>query len=145
MSEKKFRYSDLQGVMANKDNFVLEVPAGITSKAELLRVLADAGCFPDYFGWNWDALVDCLCDLSWISEKQVVIFHRDLPVRGDLSECRIYLEILQTALDTWAQGTRENAIESKLDIARVDHRLIVVFPHEVKKILELICKDALIH
>jgi hypothetical protein len=37
----------------------------VTGKDEFLQVCADAFEFPDWFGWNWDALHDCLTDLSW--------------------------------------------------------------------------------
>ena len=35
-------------------------------KADFLDLLAKAMHFPDGFGGNWDALADCLQDLSWI-------------------------------------------------------------------------------
>jgi hypothetical protein len=36
-----------------------------------------AGCeFPDWFGGNWDALVDCLRDMSWIPGAGVVVLWR---------------------------------------------------------------------
>jgi len=38
---------------------------GVEDKEALLGVLAQALGFPDWFGGNWDALEDCLCDLSW--------------------------------------------------------------------------------
>ena len=37
----------------------------VRSKAGLLAVLATTLEFPDWFGHNWDALQDCLTDLSW--------------------------------------------------------------------------------
>ncbi|MEV4440885.1 barstar family protein [Streptomyces sp. NPDC049577] len=41
---------------------------GVTGKAGFLdRCAADLD-FPDWFGRNWDALADCLTDLSWWRE-----------------------------------------------------------------------------
>jgi RNAse (barnase) inhibitor barstar len=39
--------------------------AKVRSKARLLATLARALDFPEWFGHNWDALQDCLTDLSW--------------------------------------------------------------------------------
>jgi hypothetical protein len=36
----------------------------IRGKDDLLRATAEALQFPDYFGMNWDALLDCLRDLA---------------------------------------------------------------------------------
>jgi hypothetical protein len=43
----------------------IELAAGAT-KAALLQRLAAALGFPAWFGGNWDALEDCLQDLSWL-------------------------------------------------------------------------------
>lgn len=40
--------------------------AGCTTKHEVLGRFADALAFPAWFGDNWDALADCLVDLSWL-------------------------------------------------------------------------------
>jgi hypothetical protein len=37
----------------------------VHGKADLLRLIAEALAFPPGFGGNWDALRDCLADLSW--------------------------------------------------------------------------------
>jgi RNAse (barnase) inhibitor barstar len=34
-------------------------------KDDMLRRIATALSFPNWFGGNWDALFDCLADLSW--------------------------------------------------------------------------------
>ena len=39
--------------------------AGCRDKDEVLERFATALRFPDWFGHNWDALADCLGDLSW--------------------------------------------------------------------------------
>jgi hypothetical protein len=113
---------------SEKGDFVLRVPAGICSKNDLLAALASAGRFPDYFGGNWDALQDCLHDLSWISNRKVVVVRSDLPLRDKQSECRTYLEVLQAALANWAEGVKPDATESPPGWSYVDHELRVVFP-----------------
>ena len=42
--------------------------AGATSKAEFMDRCATGLELPGYFGRNWDALADCLTDLSWWGE-----------------------------------------------------------------------------
>lgn len=114
---------------------MLAIPSGIGSKTALLGALASAGSFPEYFGGNWDALEDCLRDLSWISKKEVVIVHNDLPLQGTPAECCIYLEILQTVLDDWAQVVKPDAVEPPAEWAYVNHELRVVFPPEVAGVI----------
>jgi hypothetical protein len=36
----------------------------LRTRDDLLRGIADAMRFPDYFGMNWDAVIDCLRDLE---------------------------------------------------------------------------------
>ena len=42
-------------------------------KEDFLEHLSEAMKFPDWFGGNWDALADCLRDLSWIEGKGFVV------------------------------------------------------------------------
>ncbi|MBS0431632.1 MAG: barstar family protein [Proteobacteria bacterium] len=42
--------------------------AGCSGKHDLLRRIAAALAFPQTFGANWDALADCLDDLSWLPQ-----------------------------------------------------------------------------
>jgi barstar (barnase inhibitor) len=81
--------------------FVLKVKKGIQSKADLLLNYEIEGSFPGYFGHNWDALLDCLRDFSWVSQKRIIIAHDDLPLKNDEEGLRIYLEILETAVKDW--------------------------------------------
>ena len=43
------------------------------NKGDFLDLLAKAMRFPDWFGRNWDALADCLEDLSWIEAPGWVV------------------------------------------------------------------------
>ncbi|MDA3800291.1 MAG: barstar family protein [Kiritimatiellae bacterium] len=85
-----------------EDNlYLVNVPSGIQTKNEVLAVFAKQLNFPDYFGWNWDALYDCLCDLSWISEKTIRIVHADIPSLENNSQRSIYLDILKDTVWGW--------------------------------------------
>lgn len=127
---KTFEYTDSPD--CKHEDFVLKVPAEIRSKTDLLAVLASAGRFPDYFGGNWDALEDCLRDLSWISNRKVVIVHSDLPLWETPAECSIYLEVLQTVLAAWTESVKPYVMEPPPRCPYVDHELRVVFPLETK-------------
>lgn len=130
-----FEYANAPDSLCDQGDFVLRVPAGIRSKADLLAALASAGHFPDYFGGNWDALQDCLRDLSWISNRKVVVVHSDLPLRANPIECRTYLEILQTALADWAGSVSPDAVEPPPEWSCVNHELRVVFPAEANAVV----------
>jgi RNAse (barnase) inhibitor barstar len=74
---------------------------GITDKAALLRKIAAELGFPDWFGENWDALEDCLTDLSWReAEGHVLVFEgfQFLP-EGDLG---VLIDVLISVAEFWA-------------------------------------------
>jgi RNAse (barnase) inhibitor barstar len=74
------------------------VPALIETKQALMEVLAERLSFPDYFGENWDALEECLRDLSWLPVGSVVLTHSDIPLSNDPASARTYLAILKDAV-----------------------------------------------
>jgi Barstar (barnase inhibitor) len=74
---------------------------GATDKQSLLERLAPALGFPAWFGGNWDALEDCLCDLAWRAGDGHVFVLRDfqgLPP-DDLG---VLLDVLATSAAYWA-------------------------------------------
>ena len=78
---------------------VVRIPAGLRSKQKLFTVLADKLRFPAYFGWNWDALEECLRDLSWLPpEMGIAIVHDGLPFGSGGQNRGIYLAVLRSAL-----------------------------------------------
>lgn len=97
---------------------IAHVPSGIAAKAALLDELSRALRFPDYFGGNWDALEECIRDLSWIQPGPVVLRHNDLPLVKDLANSKTYLSILSDAVDEWTRAP--------------DRDLVVVFPREAR-------------
>jgi RNAse (barnase) inhibitor barstar len=67
----------------------------VGTRDDLLRGIADAMQFPDYFGMNWDAVIDCLRDLAdrQPAEGYVLFVHaaerlwrQGLPWMGELVE-----------------------------------------------------------
>jgi len=74
--------------------------AGAQGKEALLARLAMALALPEWFGGNWDALEDCLTDLSWRAGAGHVILIKDqdeLPA-DDLG---VLLEVLAAAAEHW--------------------------------------------
>jgi len=50
----------------------------VSDKASFLRETATAMRFPDYFGQNWDAFYDCLCDLGVQGGQGLALVFSDL-------------------------------------------------------------------
>lgn len=94
-------------------DFVARVPQGLTNRDDLFTVLRRELRLPDYFGGNWDALSECLRDLSWINARRIIIEHRDLPGL-DSETLGTYLDILVECVQDWKSGE--------------EHELFVVFP-----------------
>ena len=84
--------------------FVVRIPAKARGKEKLLGVLAAKLRFPSYFGHNWDALEECLRDLSWLTDQpRVVIVHEALPFSSAGESLAIYQGILADAVASHRQ------------------------------------------
>jgi len=79
--------------------------SGCADKADLLRRMARALEFPDWFGENWDALFDCLTDLSWRpADGYVLVLERADPLRQRAPEVfEAALGILADAAAAWRE------------------------------------------
>lgn len=95
-----FKYFDKSVCYDGDEAFVARVDPAIADTDELLRSLYYLLWFPGCFGFNWNALSDCLRDLDWISENKVRIVHESLPGIPD-SNLRIYLEVLKDSVLDW--------------------------------------------
>lgn len=78
----------------------------VDSKESLFNEIKNKLFFPNYFGNNWDALYDCLCDLSWISKSKVCLLHKGLPKIDDKSLV-IYLNILVDVITVWESNNNK--------------------------------------
>ena len=77
-------------------------------KRALLNAFARALAFPGTFGGNWDALADCLQDLSWLAGQGAVLAGRgaaDFAATAP-GEQAVLLEILGATTDYWRQRGR---------------------------------------
>jgi hypothetical protein len=74
---------------------------GAHDKAALLRAVAAALEFPDWFGHNWDALEDCLTDLSWrAAEAHLLILDGHAALPADVA--KVFVDVLQSSAAKWA-------------------------------------------
>lgn len=80
--------------------FYVRVDPNIVTSDELLKALYYLLWFPGYFGFNWNALSDCLRDLSWIPCRRVVLVHESMP-RLPNGELRAYLNVLNDSVLDW--------------------------------------------
>ena len=79
--------------------------AGAAGKEALMARIAGALAFPRWFGGNWDALEDCLTDLSWSSAGgDLLLIEGAGEMPGD--ECGILIDILGSAAAWWAERKR---------------------------------------
>ena len=60
------------------DNNFVAIIDNIKSSSDLFNACYEQLKFPEYFGFNWDALIDCLSDFSWLTQKNVVLIHMNL-------------------------------------------------------------------
>ena len=79
--------------------------AGATGRDALMVRIAQALRFPQWFGGNWDALEDCLSDLSWSNAGgHVLLIEGAAELSGD--ERGIFIDILASAAAWWAERRR---------------------------------------
>ena len=77
---------------------------GIAGKTALLQAIGQVLDFPDYYGGNWDALEECLFDLSWWEGPVcLLIEHADnLPV----ADLELLADVWAEAAAAWAEAGR---------------------------------------
>ena len=111
---------------------IITVPAGVTEKNVLFSFYATAFSFPDYFGYNWDALEECLRDLgNWHPEGQTFsILHQDIPLLSSPHDAGVYLAILEEVLA--APESRVNHVVFRpTDSEDVQSLLLRFLKHEI--------------
>ncbi|WP_354681923.1 barstar family protein [Cupriavidus necator] len=121
-----FRYVDKPRRYQVNDAFIAVLPRAIESKSALLEALASLLVFPTYFGFNWDALFDCVRDFSWLDKHNIVLIHPELP-NLTRPELEIYLRLLRDAVLDWHPGET--------------HRFDVIFAESDRGAVECFLQD----
>ncbi|MBI3375524.1 MAG: barstar family protein [Betaproteobacteria bacterium] len=97
---------------------------GVADKGALLQRIAASFAFPDWFGGNWDALEDCLTDLSWQEAAGYVLL---LHGADELAQrCPDDFGVLIDVLGESAQYWRER--RAPFFAVAIDPRLRLAFP-----------------
>lgn len=74
----------------------------LAGKPAMMRTLAEAFALPDYFGQNWDALQDCLADLSWLPGAVTVLIEQaEIPAAVAPDAWAVLLDILNDVARYW--------------------------------------------
>ena len=90
-----------QAVRGTKLSFARVSLSNVSDKRALMRTLAAGLGFPEGFGENWDALEDCLSDLSWrAGAGHVLVFEgfEFLP----REELGLLIDVLIAAAEFWS-------------------------------------------
>jgi len=78
----------------------------IRDKLSFFQKVAEVMRFPAYFGYNWDALEECITDLDWCPAARYILIY-DYPEafsKVEPEEWKIAYDILRSAVEYW-QGT----------------------------------------
>lgn len=75
----------------------------IDDKPALMREMQEALDFPQWFGHNWDALEDCLTDMSWSDHPGYVLLISGGSAfrKRDKALFETLVDVLKTAADYW--------------------------------------------
>ncbi|WP_446216274.1 barstar family protein [Micromonospora sp. IBHARD004] len=97
---------ELAAVLPATGRFVVARLDGtrMTDAGHAFYEFSDALLFPGYFGWNWDALSDCLRDLNWLPADGYLIVVENAPrlLSSSAEDQHTLFRILSRAVHHWA-------------------------------------------
>jgi RNAse (barnase) inhibitor barstar len=91
-------------ILAQVWAFALLEGKGITTKTGFLTTISRTLRFPSYFGGNWDALEECLHDLSWlpVEHGRLLLYERaGCFQKASPEQFATAVKILQSAVEHW--------------------------------------------
>lgn len=105
------------------------------STRALFREFAAGLQFPDYFGRNWDALEECLVDLSWLPPGPyaiVIVQATELLTDAQPEEFTVFLRLIENVAAEWATPVRR--AESWDRHAVAFHLVLQELPHRCEEV-----------
>ncbi len=77
----------------------------MTNSSALFDEIAASFQFPDYFGENWAALEECLCDLEWLSGGSYVLGIQDSArvLTAEQDKLAVFCDLLVRTCESWAR------------------------------------------
>jgi hypothetical protein len=97
---------DINEIDNGQKAYIVRINDTVFTKEDLLNEYNTKFRFP-YFGFNWDAFLDCLRDLSWIKQENIIICHHSVP-KLNAHDLKIYLDILRFAVADWERYKEHN-------------------------------------
>ena len=91
------RADEIEDAVSGSSLLIAKIRYG--EKQVLLKNIAAALDFPDWFGANWDALEDCLGDLSWTRAAGHVLLFSEARAGDDLG---VLTDVLRSSAEFWA-------------------------------------------
>jgi RNAse (barnase) inhibitor barstar len=122
---KKFLFINNSKLFSDLNSFVVHLD-NINSEDALFEKLYIKLIFPDYFGFNWNAVYDCLRDFYWIKQQKIIIVHDDFP-KINKQVLKLYLDVLIDAMNDWKEDE--------------EHSLDIIFPKQYEQEIASLLKD----
>ncbi|MDR0404426.1 MAG: barstar family protein [Oscillospiraceae bacterium] len=101
-----FFINDIKEINEKDDAYVVIIK-NEDPKEDLLNEYYTKFKFPPYFGFNWNALNDCLGGLGWIEQKNVIVYHERIPTLNQ-RDTETYLDILRGMVALWKKYEKHN-------------------------------------
>lgn len=109
------------------------------NRKRIWRSISEIMNFPEYFGHNWDALIDCLTDLEWLQEKGwVLVFTntKSLFSKHKSKLLSVLIDVLNIVGNEWSEP-RDIGMPHTLN-AKPFHTVFLITSSEKDSVIELL-------
>lgn len=134
--QKNYRLSGFTDFDHKSDIVIIASGSNMRDWDEFSASIADIFSFPSYYGKNWDAMDDCLTDLSWMEFKRffLIIPNAEKIFIREPKEFDTFLDVLKITGEYW--GTPVNDGEW-WDRGAIPFHTMLVYADDVKPKINL--------